>query len=33
MSWKVKELWSLQTIDDRKTLTITNLKYSDWRDD
>lgn len=33
MSWKVDKLWNLQTINDRKTLTITSLRYSDWRDD
>lgn len=33
MSWKVEELWALQTIDDRKALTMTSLRYSDWRDE
>lgn len=33
LSWKVQQLWSLQTIDDRKNLTMTSLRYSDWRDE
>jgi hypothetical protein len=33
MTWKSKQLWSVQTIDGRKTLLVARLKILDLRDD
>jgi hypothetical protein len=33
LSWLSKQLWNVQTIDNRKSLVVTTLKMSDLRDD
>jgi hypothetical protein len=30
--WKAKEIWHVETIDDRKVAVVTGLKQTDYRD-